>query len=131
MSRGRCVAECCELGDLCQGRRGAATGRAGPGRARIPLPGLPPSTGFMWAKYVHAEVNALLATHKLRMTCLVGLPYMESAVFQSSVLFAKFTGRKTPCLRGLPLFLPFWWFCSASLKNCKKSKYRAFRVEPQ
>lgn len=61
------------------------------------------------------------------MTCLAGLPYMESAVFQSSVLFAKFTGRKTPCLRGLPLFLPFWSFCSASLKNCKKSKYRAFQ----
>lgn len=67
------------------------------------------------------------------MTCLAGLPYMESAVFQSSVLFAKFTGRKTPCFRGLPLFLPFWSFCSASLKkerkkkNCKKSKYRAFQ----
>lgn len=96
---------------------GTATGRAGPGSARIPLPGLPSSTGFMWAKYVHAEVNALPATHKLRMTCLVGLPYMESAVFQSSVLFAKFTGRKTPCLRGLPLFLPFWSVCSASLKK--------------
>ncbi|XP_057172071.1 muscleblind-like protein 1 isoform X7 [Ursus arctos] len=64
-------------------------------------PGLPSSPVFIWAKYVHAKVNSLPATHKLRMTCLAGLPYMESAVFQSSLPFAKFTGRKTPCMRGL------------------------------
>lgn len=81
---------------------------------------------FIWAKYVHAKVNSLPATHELRMTCLAGLPYMESAVFQSSLPFAKFTGRKTPCMRGLLFFLSSFppWFCSASLKNCRKSKYR-------
>ncbi|KAM4863086.1 muscleblind-like protein 1 isoform X10 [Urocitellus parryii] len=39
------------------------------------------------------------------MTCLAGLPYMESAVFQSSLFFAKFAGRKTPCMRRLLLLL--------------------------
>lgn len=90
-------------------------------------PGLPSSPLFIWAKYVHAKVNSLPATHKLRMTCLAGLPYMESAVFQSSLPFAKFTGRKTPCMRGLLFFSFFFFFpsfCSASFKNCKKSKYR-------
>lgn len=72
-------------------------------------PGLPSSPLFIWAKYVHAKVNSLPATHKLRMTCLAGLPYMESAVFQSSLPFAKFTGRKTPCMRGL-LFFSFFFF---------------------
>lgn len=71
--------------------------------ASLPL-GLPSSPVFIWAKYVHAKVNSLPATHKLRMTCLAGLPYMESAVFQSSLPFAKFTGRKKPCMRGLFFF---------------------------
>ena len=89
------------------------------------FPRLPSSPVFIWAKYVHAKVNSLPATHKLRMTCLAGLPYMESAVFQSSLPFAKFSGRKTPCMRGLLFFFFFFpSFCSASLKNCKKSKYR-------
>lgn len=73
-------------------------------------PGLPSSPVFIWAKYVHAKVNSLPATHKLRMTCLAGLPYMESAVFQSSLPFAKFTGRKTPCMRGLLSLSLFFFF---------------------
>lgn len=89
-------------------------------------PGLPSSPVFIWAKYVHAKVNSLPATHKLRMTCLAGLPYMESAVFQSSLPFAKFTGRKTPCMRGL-LFFFFSFFPPLFVvrhSKTKKSKYR-------
>lgn len=36
---GRCVAECSELGDLCQGRRGRPPAARVPGRARSLLPG--------------------------------------------------------------------------------------------
>lgn len=70
-----------------------------PGDPASPSPGLPSSPVFAGAKDVHAKVNSLPATRKLRMTCLAGLPYMESAGFQSSSPFAKFTGRKTPCVR--------------------------------
>lgn len=118
-----------QLNGLCRGRGGCESIRREPrflprGPASL-FPRLPSSPVFIWAKYVHAKVNSLLATHKLRMTCLAGLPYMESAVFQSSLPFAKFSGRKTPCMRGLLFFFFFFpSFCSASLKNCKKSKYR-------
>lgn len=83
--------------------RGEPAGRgargSSPQRPQPSAPGLTPSPPFLGAKYVHAKVNSLPATHKLRMTCLAGLPYMESAVFQSRLPFAKFTGRKTPCMR--------------------------------
>lgn len=87
---------------------------------------------------MHAKVNALSATHKLRMTCLAGLPYMESAVFQSSLPFAKFTGRKTPCRRGfLLLLLGFFFFfflhrfVVRHSKTVRKVSIEALWVEPQ
>lgn len=69
------------------------------------------------------------------MTCLAGLPYMESAVFQASLPFAKFTGRKTPCRRGLPppflLLLFFHRFAVRHSKTVRKVSIEALWVEPQ
>lgn len=91
----RCVQVYLQLNDL---RRGGGGGECEPIRWEPlflpgdlpPLsPGLPSSPVCIWAKYVHAKVNSLSATHKLRMACLAQLPYMASAVFQSSSPFCQ------------------------------------------
>lgn len=97
--RNRCVEVYLQLNGLCRGRGGCESIRREPrflprGPASL-FPRLPSSPVFIWAKYVHAKVNSLLATHKLRMTCLAAF-LMESAVFQSSLPFAKFSGGRRP-----------------------------------
>lgn len=94
---------------------------------------LPSSLLFIWAKYVHRKVNSpSLTEHKLRMTRLARLPYMGSGVFQYTLLFAKFMGRKTPCMRGRFSFFRFFFpsFLVRHSQTIKKLSGEAVLVDP-